>query len=384
MTGVNRERMLNEFFELVQIKCSTREERQIADRLKAVLTALGGQVTEDDAGEKIGGNCGNVLAYFPGTVAGVPRIMLSAHMDCVEPCGGIQPKLENGIITSAGDTILGADDKAGVVGILEGLRVIKESKVAHGDILVVFTVAEEGGVNGSKVIDPSLLKADLGFVLDSGGAPGKIIIMAPGQNQIDVVIHGKTAHAGVAPEEGVSAIVVAGKALAELKDGRIDFETTANIGRIAGGGATNIVPDRVQIAAEARSRNADKLTAQTQHMVDTFKNVAAANGARAEVTVRRAYDPFVLTEDMPVVQICKSAAEAIGLSPRLEGTGGGSDANFFNVYGVPSAVLGVGMSKVHTTDEFLREEDLYHTGELVVSIIQQAVCFGEKTDVLPQ
>lgn len=372
MVQVNRERMLNEFFELVQIKCSTKDERQVADRIKPCLEALGGQVTEDDAGKKIGGNCGNVLAYFHGTVAGAPCIMLSAHLDCVEPCGGVQPKLENGIIRSAGDTILGADDKAGVVGILEALRVIKENKLPHGDIQVVFTVAEEGGVNGSKVIDPTLLKAAMGFVLDSSGAPGQIIIMAPGQNKLNITVHGKTAHAGIAPEEGVSAIVVAGKALAQLKDGRIDSETTANIGYIEGGGATNIVPDTVRIIAEARSRNAQKLLDQTQHMAETFEKVAAANGAKAVVEVTKAYDPFVLTETMPVVQVCQAAAEAIGITPRLEGTGGGSDANFFNVYGVPSAVLGVGMSKVHTTEEFIREEDLYHTGELVVAIIQQA------------
>lgn len=369
---VNRQRMLDEFFELVRIKCSTKDERQVADVLKPRLEALGGEVSEDDVGEKLGGNCGNVLAYFKGTVAEAPCIMLAAHLDCVEPCDGVEPKLEKGIITSAGDTILGADDKAGVVGIMEALRVIKETNIAHGDIQIVFTVAEEGGVNGSKKMDPSILKAQMGFVLDSSGAPGKIIVMAPGQNKIEVVIHGKTAHAGIAPEEGISAIVVAGKALAQLKDGRIDFETTANIGNIKGGGATNIVPDTVYITAEARSRNIEKMQAQTQHMVETFERVATAHGARAEVKVTKAYDPFVLTEDMLVVKLCKQAAETIGLMPKLEGTGGGSDANFFNVYGVPTAVLGVGMNKVHTKDEYIKEEDLYKTGELVVSIIQQA------------
>jgi tripeptide aminopeptidase len=366
---VNRERVLAEFFELVSIRCSTRAEREVADVVKAKLAALGLAVDEDDVGGRIGGSCGNVLAILKGNVAGAPVLMLSAHLDCVEPCGGIKPQLKDGVITSGGDTVLGADDKSGVVGILEALRVIRETGAAHGDIQVVFTVAEEGGVNGSKNMNRELLAADFGYVLDSGGAPGRIINAAPGQDSIKVIIRGKTAHAGVAPEEGINAIVVAGKAMAELRQGRIDDETTANVGIIKGGQATNIVPDYVEIACEARSRNKAKLAAQTKHMVDTFERVAAANGAKAEITVRTAYDPYVLTADMPVAALARQAAESIGLTPVFEATGGGSDANFFNAFGVPSAVLGTGMSKVHTTAEFIKEADLYKTAELVVAII---------------
>lgn len=369
---VNKERMLAEFYELVSITCSTRAEREVADVVKAKLAAIGLKVEEDDVGVKIGGNCGNVLGLLKGSVASAPVLMLSAHLDSVEPCAGIKPQLKDGVITSDGDTILGSDDKSGVVGILEALRIIREDGIPHGDIRVVFTVAEEGGLNGSKNMDRSRLNADFGFVLDSGGAPGWIINAAPGQNSIKVIIRGKTAHAGVAPEEGINAIVVAGKALAQLKQGRIDDETTANVGIIKGGQATNIVPDYVEIACEARSRNLAKLEAQTKHMVETFEQVAAASGAQAEVTVKKAYDPYVLTEDMAVVALAKRAAASIGLTPVLEATGGGSDANFFNTYGVPSAVLGTGMSKVHTTDEFIKEADLYRTAELVVAIIKAA------------
>lgn len=364
--------MLTEFYQLVSITCSTRAEREVADVVKARLAAIGLEVEEDDVGGRIGGNCGNVLGLLKGSVASAPVLMLSAHLDSVEPCAGIKPQLKDGVITSAGDTVLGADDKAGVVSILEALRIIREDGIAHGDIQVVFTVAEEGGVNGSKNMDRSLLKADFGYVLDSGGSPGRIINAAPGQNSIKVIIRGKTAHAGVAPEEGINAIVVAGKAMAELKQGRIDAETTANVGVIKGGQATNIVPDYVEIACEARSRNREKLAAQTKHMVETFEQVAAANGAKAEVTVKNAYDPYVLTADMPVVSLARRAAESIGLTPVLEATGGGSDANFFNAFGVPSAVLAVGMSKVHTTAEYIKEADLYKTAELVVAIIKAA------------
>lgn len=369
---INKERMLTEFLELIKIRCSTKAEREVGDLLKQRLGDLGLTVFEDEVGGKIGGNCGNVIAYLKGTVQEAPVIMLSAHMDCVEPCGGVEPVFENGVIKSAGNTILGADDKAGVAAILEGLRTVLEKNIPHGGVQVVLTVSEEGGLDGSKHIQKEHLKADFGYALDSGGSPGQIILKAPGQNSIDVVIHGKTAHAGVAPEEGLNAIVVAGKALAQIKQGRIDEETTANIGIIAGGHATNIVPDRVELKCEARSRDVTKLAAQTEHMKQTFETVAASHGARAEVHIHHAYDPFVLAEDSFAVTLAAKAADSIGLKVALQATGGGSDANFFNNYGVPTAVLGVGMSKVHTTEEYITEQDLYHSGEWVAAIIGAA------------
>ncbi|BBB90810.1 MAG TPA: M20/M25/M40 family metallo-hydrolase [Methylomusa anaerophila] len=369
---INRRRMLNDFTEMVKIKCSSGAEREIADLLKQRLAELGLAVSEDDAGKKIGGNAGNVFGYLRGNATSAPTVFLSAHMDCVDPCAGVEPVLKDGVIACAGDTVLGADDKAGVAAIMEAVRVIKEENIPHGDIQIVFTVAEEGGLSGSKNLEPSLLKADFGYALDSGGSPGEIITMAPGQNSIKILVYGKKAHAGVAPEEGVNAIVLAGKALAAVKYGRIDFETTANFGIIKGGIATNIVPDTVAIQAEARSRNLDKLQAQTEHMRKTFEEVARTNGGRAEVTVDKAYDPYVLEDSSPVVALAKDAAASIGLTPVVTASGGGSDANYFNNYGVPTAVLGVGMSKVHTTEEYIKEEDLYNSAAYVVAIIKTA------------
>ncbi len=369
---IQKQRVLQEFMELVSITSSSRAERDIAEALKKKLVDIGLQVEEDRVGEIIGGNAGNLIARMPGDVSGAPCIMLSAHMDCVEPCDGIQPQLKDGVITSAGDTILGSDCKSGIVPILEALRRVREETLPHGEILVVFTVAEEGGLNGAKNIDPEKIRADFGYALDGSGAPGVITTMAPGQNHLQLIVRGKTAHAGLEPEAGVNAIVVAGQALAQLPQGRIDFETTCNVGLIKGGVATNIVPDLAEITMEARSRNLDKLAQLTTKITETFTHWVEKSGGKAECNVTEKYQPYVLAEDSLVIRTALKAAQALGLETRLEGSGGGSDANFFNIYGVPSAVLGTGMSKVHTKEEFILEEHLYQTAEWVLELIRQA------------
>jgi tripeptide aminopeptidase len=367
---MNKKRVVNEFMELVAISAATRSEHDLADVLKRKLIEIGLTVEEDATGEKIGGNAGNLIARLPGNINGTPSIMLNAHMDSVEPGSGIRPQLKDGVITSAGDTILGSDCKSGIVPILEALRQLREENLPHGEIVVLFTVAEEGGLHGAKNVDPEKIRTDFAYSMDGGGAPGGIVTMAPGQNQIEIAIYGKTAHAGLAPEEGINAIVLAGKALAEVPQGRIDFETTCNIGLIRGGGASNIVPDRVEILAEARSRNMDKLAKLTAEITGVFERIAAAGGGRSDIAVKKVYDPFVLTEKSPVIATAIEAVKSVGLELRLEGTGGGSDANFFNKYGIPCAVLSTGMAKVHTTEEFILEDHLYQTTALTLALIQ--------------
>lgn len=367
---INRERLLAEFCELVKIDSPTRKERQIADLLKNRLESLGLLVTEDQAGLAIDGNCGNLFAYLKGNLPQAPRLLLSAHMDTVDPCLGIEPVLQNGRITSAGPTILGADDKAGLAPILEALRTIQEQNIPHGDIQVIFSVAEEGGLNGSKNLDRTQLKADFGFVLDAVGQPGVIILEAPGQDRINVTIKGRASHAGASPEDGISAIVVAAKAIAALETGRIDEETTSNVGTIMGGRATNIVADQVEITCETRSRNIGKLEQQTAGMCETFKRCAAEMGAVAEVEIIRLYDPFTIMKESEIALLAAQATQAANLTATFEATGGGSDANYYNRYNVPCVVLGMGMQKPHTTDEYIEEEDLYRTAKLVVEIIK--------------
>ncbi|MDP4125607.1 MAG: M20/M25/M40 family metallo-hydrolase [Bacillota bacterium] len=380
MITINKKRMLTEFFELVKTNSPTKDERTVADMLIERLRNLGMTVTEDNAGQMIGGNCGNIIANLKGTLPMAPIVLFSAHMDTVQPCLNIEPVLNDGLITAAGQTILGADDKSGIAPILEALRTLQEQAIPHGDIQVVFSVAEEGGLNGSKNIDKTKLIADLGYVLDSGGKPGNIIIGAPGQDRINITIKGKAAHAGVEPESGINAIVVAAQAISRLKTGRIDEETTSNIGTIQGGRVTNIVADRVEVTCETRSRNLGKLERLTAQMCEVFNYCAEEAGAISEIEVIRLYDPLNIAKESKIATLSVQAVKSAGLTAEFGVTGGGSDANNFNRYGVPCVVLGTGMQKYHTTDESIEEEDLYQSAKLLLEIIR-AVAQIDKREI---
>lgn len=369
---IDKKRVLDEFFALVSIRCSTLDERAMGNLLTARLRDLGAaEIHEDDAGKKLGGNTGNIVANFKGTVTGVPTVMLTAHMDCVEPCANIKPGLRDGVIRSDGTTILGADDKAGVVAILETLRCLKEHDIPHGDLQIVFTVAEEGGVNGSRCLDTSLLHADLGYTLDTHGHAGVAAFKAPGKNQLEVRICGKAAHAGIDPDAGRNAITAAGKVLTAVPQGRIDEETTCNVGRIEGGTATNVVAEFCTLNFETRSRDKVKLDALTQRMIDAVNAAMEGTGCTAEIDLKKDYDPYELPADALPIQYLRRAAEKLGFPVVLEEEGGGSDANHFNAYGVPTTVLGVGMEDCHTKEESILERDLYDAAELTLAIVRE-------------
>lgn len=374
---VNRERIVDEFLELVQADSPSGQERQIAELLKQKLIQLGLDVYEDNAGGEVGATAGNLIATLPGNVKNeeVPVLLFSAHMDTVEPGRGIKPIIEEGVIRSSTDTILGADDKAGIAAILEALRVILENDIEHGKLEIVFTIWEEGGLKGAKALDYSRINAEIGYVLDSDGEPGAVIVSAPSHNNIVATIKGKSAHAGQCPEDGVNAIVAASKAISKMNVGRIDFETTANIGIIKGGKATNIVPDHTYIEGEARSLDIKKLEMQTKHMCEVLKAEVEKLNAEVNIEVTREYNAIKLSENSPVVKYAVQAAKRIGLTPRLTHTGGGSDASIFNERGINCAVLGIGMNKVHTVDENIKVDDLCNTANMVLKIIELA-CEG--------
>ncbi|MBO8137797.1 MAG: M20/M25/M40 family metallo-hydrolase [Desulfotomaculum sp.] len=368
---INQERLVEEFVNLVKIDSPSGHEKEIAQYLKDKLTSLGLQVYEDDAGGKVGASAGNIIATLPGNSNG-PMLLFSAHMDTVEPGRNINPVTKDGIIYSEGETVLGADDKAGIAAILEAVRIVKENDIKHGGLEVVFTIWEEGGLKGSKALDYSRIKSKMGYVLDSDGAPGTIITTAPAQNSIVAAIKGKAAHAGQCPENGINAIQVASRAISKMKLGRIDEETTANIGIIRGGKATNIVPDNTYLEGEARSLSLEKLEAQTNHMCQILQQEADAAGAEIEINVQKEYHTINLKEDDRVVKIAVEAARSLGLNPVLTSTGGGSDANIFNGKGIACANLGIAMNKVHTTEEFIKIDDLCKMALYVAEIIKTA------------
>ncbi len=368
---VNAERMVREFLELVQIDSVSGKERQIADLLKEKLSALGLEVFEDGAGRKVGSNTGNIIGRMPGQGNG-PLLMLSAHMDTVEPGRGIKPRIEGGVIRSAGDTVLGADDKAGIVTILEVLRLIREQSVSHAGLEIVFTIWEEGGLYGAKNLDYGLLSARAGFVLDSDGPPGTIITRAPSQDRIGVTVKGRAAHAGINPEDGINAIQVASHAIAQMKLGRIDHETTSNIGIITGGKARNIVPDSVTLEGETRSHDTCKREALTAAMCRSIREAAGKFGAGVDIVTETLYQDFSLDKNSLPVRLAVEAAGRLGLTANLEKTGGGSDANIFNSKGITAAVLGVGMRKAHTTEEYITLQDLSKNAAYLLEIIKSA------------
>ena len=370
---INKQRLIDEFLELVQIDSPTSKEGKIAQVLVKKLEEIGCEVIIDDAGEKTGAETGNIIATLKGNREG-KKILFSSHMDTVSPSIGVKPIIDeaNGIIKSDGTTVLGSDDKAGIAAILEALRNIKENNINHADIQVVFSIWEEGGLYGAKNLDYSKIDAEYAFVLDSGGSPGEIIVKAPAQDAIKVKITGKSAHAGLQPEKGISAIMVASRAIENMKLLRIDEETTANIGIVKGGVATNIVMQDLEIAAEARSLSEEKLDAQTKHMVETFENTAKEFGAEIEINVNRAYGPFNIDENDEIVKLVKKAFANMNIEGKTTSTGGGSDTNILNKNGIKAVNLGIGMKNAHTLEEYIAIEDLVNSAVMVWEIIKEA------------
>jgi tripeptide aminopeptidase len=356
---INQDRLLATFLDLVRIDNPSGEEAAIAAHIRGQLESLGLPVEQD--------SLHNLLARVPGEG---PPLLLNAHMDSVAPCRGVRPVVADGFVRSSGDTVLGADDLAGVAAILEGVRAALERGAPHRAVEILFTVQEEVGLRGAAAFDTSKLSAREGFTLDSGGDFGGITVGAPSQDSLHAVVTGRAAHAGVAPEQGVNAIVVAGRALATMPLGRIDHETTANIGIIRGGEATNIVPAQVELWGEARSHDSDKLAAQVQAMIAALEDAARAHDASVHVEVTHKYDAYRLATSLPIVQRAAAALQAMGVEPRFEISGGGSDVNIFAQRGLSVANLSVGYRAIHSTGEHIAVADLERAAQLVARLLE--------------
>lgn len=368
---IQTNRLTDTFFELVRVDSETGDEAAVSSFLKNKFSKLGFYVREDNAKAETGHGAGNLILTLPGTVAGT-AIFFGTHMDTVRPGKGITPVLQNGYIVSSGETILGADDKAGIAALIEAVTVLQEERLPHADVQVIITVGEESGLLGAKVLNPDLIIGRYGFELDSEGPVGDLIVAAPFQVRIEADLFGKKAHAGVAPERGVSAITMAARAITRMPLGRIDQETTANIGSFDGNGATNVVCDHVRILAEARSLSRTRLDQQVSLMTRAFEQTAAEMGGKATVTPTFMYPGYRLERDYPVVRMAVSAVQSAGRKPRLLSSGGGSDANVFNGKGLTVVNMGVGYEKIHTPEEKLPVQELVKTSELVLALIRKA------------
>lgn len=368
---IQHARLQQLFLELVRIDSLSRREGRIAERLAQEMESLGARVSFDDAGSAVGGEVGNLVAHVPGTTA-APALLLCAHMDTVEPGTGVTPVVDGDVIRTDGTTVLGGDDKSGVAIVCECIRAARDGGIPHPPIDVVFTICEEVGLLGARHLDASRLRARRGLVFDSD-AVGCAFTRAPGANHLEIVVHGRAAHAGMAPERGINAIQVAAEAIAGMRLGRIDDETTSNLGLVSGGRAVNIVPDEVRLRGEARSHDAAKLAEQTEHMRRRFVDAAARHpGASAEVTIHRQYDAMAVADDAPIMQLVRAAAKKIGRDVESAGMGGGCDANILNRRGFEVVNLGTGMHDIHTTKEWLRVSDMVAAAELTLAAIELA------------
>jgi tripeptide aminopeptidase len=362
---INERRLVDFFNRLVTIDSLSLKEGKVIKYLEKELKALG--LKPYRAGKPKNGEAYNLAVDLPGNG---PRLLLNAHVDTVQPGKGIKPIKRKGVIKTNGTTILGADDKAGVAVILEVLKVLKENNLSHPYLRVIFTVAEEIGLLGAMAVPKKLLDVSFGITLDHGEAR-EIVNKAPSQQNITATIIGKAAHAGVRPEAGINAIRVASIAISKMKLGRIDKETTANVGVIQGGKATNIIPERVEIKGEARSHNPDKLKKQIIHMRKQLSDACFKARARLKIKVGVMYKSFEIKKNEKALKVAFSAARKAGLKPVLKQTGGGSDANIFNAAGVPTVNIGVGMHKVHTTSEIVKIKEMAKGTEIVLNMIKE-------------
>lgn len=348
------DRLTRTFCDMVKIDSeSGREERFISYLRGLFEEELGAKCTVD--------RYGNLVAVFSakGCTCESP-VLFGCHGDTVRPGTGIQPFIEDGIIRSKGDTVLGADDKAGIAELVEAIRTAER----HPPLEIVVTREEETGLVGSRNLDFSLLKAEMGFILDMDALEA-VVIGGPSYMLIDVEILGKAAHAGMEPEKGISAIRAASHAISMLREGRIDDETTVNVGMIQGGEVRNGVPAKAQVKAECRSLSHEKCVAQGKLVAEVFEVAARAVGARAQVKSELAYKAVSIPEDAEVVGIARSAVSSIGLEPKVMVIRGGTDASVYNEKGIQTVIVGTGVKAEHSPDEHISVSDMENAVKLI-------------------
>jgi len=360
------------FLELAATPSPPGEERAVADIVLRYLGDLGLAADEDGCGAEIDATAGNVYARLEPTSDGTP-LFFCAHFDTVPPDGRLEPVVDDGVIRNAGGTILGADNKSAIVAMLEGVRRVLAENRPHAGIELVFTPKEEVGLVGAYAFDHDRLRAEIGYVYDQAAPIGEIILGAPWSQSMEVRFHGRAAHAGMFPEEGRSAIQAAAKAIADLRLGRIDDETTANVGVIKGGTGGNIVPEWCSFLAEARAQDESKLKAIVQEMLDAFSFAATATDCEVQASVRKSYQGYRFKRDDGAVELAAGALTRCGYTPTYALSGGGADANVFNERGRRCVNLANGMTDIHTPDERIAVDDLGAMVDVTLALVDAAV-----------
>lgn len=353
------DRVLNTFLQLVKIDSETFHEAALVDYIVEATSAYGLDTYVDNAGKAIGGEIGNIYIKIPSSGVEAPSLIFCSHLDTVSPGKGIEPIVKGDRVISKGKTILGADCKAGVATMMELMRLSAEGELQHGPLEFIFTVAEEKQLQGVRNLEWERIESRHAIVLDGAGGVGDAINASPTQDNLEFIFNGKAAHAGVEPEKGTNAIYGAAWAISIMNLGRIDRETTANVGVIRGGRAVNIVPDKVVVEGEVRSLELKKLDEQRKSMVRAALEAEASVGVGVEVKVERAYDGFHIATNDPLVMLVREAGKAMGMKIEVKHSGGGSDANFMNSTGIKSLVLNMGAREPHTTHEYLEIRDLH-------------------------
>ncbi|MGB8452871.1 MAG: M20/M25/M40 family metallo-hydrolase [Anaerocolumna sp.] len=366
---INKKRIADEFCKLVSIDSASFQERNMADILTKYLSELGFEVTEDKAYEYYDGNAGNIYGFLKGDKEGDP-LLFSAHMDTVEPSSHKKAVVHgDGTITSDGSTVLGADDLAGVTAILEAVRTIKEQGLSHRSIEVLFTIAEEVYIRGSEVFDYKMIKAKEAYVLDLSGPVGTAALKAPTLVSFTAKFIGKAAHAGFAPERGIHAISVAAEAITAIRQGRIDEETTVNVGTIEGGLARNIVPENCILKGEVRSLNHDKTLAEIDKIEHIFKETAEKRGAGLEFETSFGCIAYEVEKEQEVVKRFEKACSDINCKTDLIATFGGSDNNNFVRNGITGIVIACGMNEVHSCKEYTHVDELERCSNITLKLM---------------
>ena len=356
---------------LCEIPSPSRQEAAVAEVVRAELRQLGADVHEDGAATSLPAGCGNIVGRFPATAPGTP-IMFGAHLDTVPVSGPIEVQLVDGVLSNRHPAILGGDDKSAVAVILEAMRRVVAEGRPHAGVELVFTPCEEIGLRGAQAFDPAPLTARFGFVYDHTGPVGDVVGSAPALHRLTATFVGRGAHAGISPESGRSAILAASRAVGRMPLGRIDPETTANVGTIEGGTATNVIAERCTITAEARSRDERALTVQLTAMLDALTWAASECEVDLETHVEREFSAYRLGEGEPQVRMALDVLGGLGLSPRLVPSGGGSDVNAFIRNGFPAVNLCNGMADVHTPDESIAVASLESMLDVTLGLIDAA------------